>query len=171
MQATTFRQTVMPADSAWVRAVVERTGVFSPAEVDVAVELVDERLAKGPESGYHFLFAERDGQALGYTCYGPIAATACSYDLYWIVVDRKHQQGGVGSALLAETEQQIGASGGRRVYVETSSRDEYRPARGFYERHGYRREAVLVDFYAPADGKVIYVKSLPDRPSFCSRNH
>jgi hypothetical protein len=46
------------------------------------------------------------------------------------------------------------------VYVETSSRDQYEPTRRFYLKCGYRVDAVLEDFYAPGDGKVIFVKAL-----------
>jgi hypothetical protein len=51
--------------------------------------------------------------------------------------------------------------GGRRIYIETSSRAQYEPTRGFYLKCGYRQETILEDFYAPGDGKVIYVKALP----------
>ncbi|MCC6126317.1 MAG: GNAT family N-acetyltransferase [Pirellulales bacterium] len=128
--------------------------------MDVAVELVEERLAKGPASGYHFVFAERDGQVLGYTCYGPIALTAASYDLYWIAVDQAHQGQKIGIILLAKTEELILASGGRQVYIETSNRGQYASTRGFYLHCGYREAAVLPDFYDRGDDKVIYEKVL-----------
>ena len=69
-----------------ISAGTESTGVFSPGEIQIAVELADERLAKGEASGYYFVFAEEDGQVRGYACYGPIALTVGSYDLYWIAV-------------------------------------------------------------------------------------
>lgn len=156
-----FRYDVSPADRVAVRAVVESTGFFSPAEADVAVELVDERLAKGPASGYEFAFAEEGGELLGYSCFGPIAATEASFDLYWIAVAKNRQHAGIGRALVAESERLIRAAGGRRVYVETSGRRQYEPTRAFYQRNGYQIEAVLDDFYAPGDGKVILVKVLP----------
>ena len=155
-----FRYEVAPADRLAVRAIAESTGFFSPAETDVAVELVDERLAKGPASGYEFAFAEEGGELWGYSCFGPIAATEASFDLYWIVVAKDRQRAGIGRALMVESERLIHAAGGRRVYVETSSRAQYEPTRAFYQRNGYRIEAVLDDFYAPGDGKVILVKVL-----------
>jgi len=42
-----------------VRGIVESSGFFSAEEVEIAVQLVQERLTKGIQSGYHFLFAER----------------------------------------------------------------------------------------------------------------
>jgi hypothetical protein len=52
------------------------------------------------------------------------------------------------------------AAGGTRIYIETSHRADYEATRGFYERCGYRLEAVLADYYAPGDGRAIYVKGL-----------
>src|SRR5690606_23231338 len=49
-----FRTEVNPGDRRRVREIVESTGFFTPAEVDVAVELVDERLSKADASGYFF---------------------------------------------------------------------------------------------------------------------
>ena len=66
----TLRYDVQEQDLATVRAIVESTGFFYPAEVDVAVELVEERLRKGEASGYFFAFAEIDGRTVGYSCYG-----------------------------------------------------------------------------------------------------
>ena len=156
-----LRYDVTPADRDAVRELCESTGFFYPEETDVAVELVDERLAKGAASGYHFVFAERHGRVVGYTNYGVIACTQSSYDLYWIVVHESCRGQGLGRLLLAETERLIHQAGGTRVYIETSSRPLYQPTRVFYERCGYHEDAVLKDFYAPQDDKVIFVRSLP----------
>jgi D-alanine-D-alanine ligase len=155
-----FRYKATASDRGAVKSVVESTGFFSGAEADVAVELVDERLAKGAASGYEFVFAERDGRLCGYVCYGLIACTVASFDLYWIAVDKACQREGLGRKLLEESERLIREQGGRRVYIETSNRGQYAPTRAFYERCGYHCEAVLADFYAPGDDKVIFVKAL-----------
>jgi ribosomal protein S18 acetylase RimI-like enzyme len=132
--------------------------MFYDYEIDVAVELVDERLKRGPASGYFFAFTEVDGRVAGYSCYGPIACTVHSYDLFWIAVHKDFQGQGLGRLLLEESERLIAAAGGHRIYVETSSRDQYLPTRTFYEHCRYRREATLEDFYGPSDAKVVYVK-------------
>jgi len=155
-----FRDEVRPADREIVRAIVAATGFFTPAEVEVAVELVGDRLREGPASGYHFLFAEEQGTTRGYVCYGPIPCTQASYDLYWIAVEPSRRGKGLGKALLVEAERRIRAMGGRRVYIETSNRAQYGSTRGFYQRCGYHPEAILKDFYAPGDDKVTYVKIL-----------
>jgi GNAT superfamily N-acetyltransferase len=156
----TFRYEINASDPQHIRDITESTGVFSPVEIDIAVELAEERLAKGPASGYHFIFAERDGKVLGYTCYGPIALTVGSYDLFWIAVDKSTQGLGLGRTLLEKSEQIVRREGGRRIYIETSTRPPYAPTRAFYQRSGYRLEVVLEEFYGPGDGKAIYVKAV-----------
>jgi hypothetical protein len=67
---------------------------------------------------------------------------------------------------LEQTEQLIRKAGGRQVYIETSNRGQYAPTRDFYLRCGYVQEALLKDFYAVGDDKVIYVRALTvDHPS------
>jgi D-alanine-D-alanine ligase len=153
-----LREEVLPSDPRSVREITESAGFFFPEEIDTAVELVEERLAKGTSSGYLFFFAERGGRTVGYSCFGPIACTKSSFDLYWIAVHADTRGQGLGRILLEESEKAIHRIGGTRVYVETSSRPLYEPTRGFYLKRGYREEARLADFYGPGDAKVMYVK-------------
>ncbi len=155
-----FRDTVRPSDARRVREIVASSGNFNRDEIEIAVELVEARLQKGPASGYHFVFAEQQARTVGYACFGPIPATTESFDLYWIAVHQGFRNQGIGRALLQESERAIARLGGRRIYVETSSRPQYHPTRAFYQRCGYRLEAELMDFYAPGDGKCIYLKVL-----------
>jgi len=157
-QLITIRTTIEKADVQRIRSITESTGFFYPEEVDTAVELIEDRLEKGPRCGYHFLFAEEDGQTVGYTSYGAIACTRSSFDLYWIVVSGNYRGRGLGKQLLESTENSIRSLGGNRVYIETSMRPLYEPTRGFYLSSGYSSVAVLDDFYAPGDAKVIYLK-------------
>lgn len=155
-----FREDVRETDPDAVRGIVASAGFFYDHEVKVAVQLVNDRLAEGTASGYHFLFADAEGQAIGYSCYGEIPCTVGSFDLYWIAVLQGRRGKGVGRAILLETERKIASLGGRRVYAETSSRELYQPTRSFYERCGYIAEARLEAFYAPGDDKIVYVKPL-----------
>jgi ribosomal protein S18 acetylase RimI-like enzyme len=155
-----WRDDVREGDIAAVEAVVASTGFFTSAEIAVATELVEERLQKGPASGYDFLFAEAAGEILAYACYGLVPATQATYDLYWIAVRRDRQGGGLGREVLKRTEAAIRRAGGRDVYIETSARQLYGPTQAFYTGAGYRLAAEFPDFYAPGDGKLVYVKRL-----------
>lgn len=147
-------------DRSNVANLLERTKFFSEAEIRIGVELVEEKLSQETRSSYCFVFAEKNSHLLGYSCYGPIPLTDNSYDLYWIAVDPGHQGTGIGKTLLMTTEQRIKKSGGRRVYVDTSSRRQYLPTRRFYLSCGYKKAARLPDFYRDGDGKIVFVKRL-----------
>lgn len=158
-----WRNTVQASDAAAVKCLITETGFFNHEEVLVAIELVDETLARGKASGYEFVFADdpdQPGKLLGYTCYGLIPATQSSYDLYWIAVLPAQQGRGLGAQLMQESECLARAAGATQMYADTSGRDQYIPTRAFYERVGYDIAAVLPDFFAAGDDKVIFSKKL-----------
>ena len=155
-----WRDEPRPGDPSAVTRIVRATDFFNEEEEAIARELAEERLARGPASGYEFLFAERGERAVGYACYGRIGGTRESWDLYWIAVEPTEQGRGLGRQLLAQTEARVRAAGGGRLYVETSGRPSYATTRDFYVRMGYALEATLADFYAPGDAKCIYAKRL-----------
>jgi ribosomal protein S18 acetylase RimI-like enzyme len=134
------------------------TGLFREEEVATAVELLDESL--GGDDDYQFVGAFDGEQLIGYACWGRTPGTHGTHDLYWIVVDRKHQGRGIGTQLLGEVEQRLTTHDARLIVVETSSRSDYTPTRGFYEARGYTRAATIPAYYAPGDDLVIYTKDL-----------
>ncbi|MGA7373859.1 MAG: GNAT family N-acetyltransferase [Methyloceanibacter sp.] len=160
-----WRSAVMADDVGRVRSLAASTGFFNAAEVDVAADLVTERLAKGIRSGYHFILAERGSGLVAYACYGPIEGTQGSFDLFWIAVAPEVQGKGLGPQVFARAETAMRKAGAKRIYVDTSSSDRYAPTRGFYQRMGFAEDARLPDFYGPGDSKVIYVKELAADPA------
>jgi len=140
--------------------VTREAQVFSAEEIAAVQELVDDYVTNGDASTYRFSSYRLDGRVVGYTCYGKRSLTDSTFDLYWICSAPSAQRKGVGHALLQRTEQEIRAMGGRLVIVETSSLPEYEPAWRFYDSHGYRRQAIIEDFYAEGDGLVLYSKKL-----------
>jgi ribosomal protein S18 acetylase RimI-like enzyme len=154
----TLRSVPGPKDPARIKEIVSSTGFFRQDEIRVAVELVEEWLAKGEASGYEFLFVEVAGETVAYSCYGLIPCTLHSYDLYWIATHKDFMNKGIGRALLRETENAIWKSGGTGIYVETSSKPQYAPTRAFYENNGYILKARYEDFYDRGDDKCVYIK-------------
>jgi len=151
---------VTAEDIGAVRALVAGTAMFSDEELDIAAELVEERIAKGPASGYEFVMVEEAGRLAGYACYGLIPGSETSYDLYWIAVNADRQGCGLGRQILARSEAAMRRLGTRHIYVDTSSSEKYVPTRAFYLANGYAVAARFDDFYRPGDGKVIFVKKL-----------
>ncbi len=155
-----FRENLTKSDMENVREILTSTGFFYDFEIKVAIELVEEYLQKGKESGYLFLFAESGGRTIGYSCYGPIPCTKHSYDLYWIGVHNDFRGKGIGKKVLAESEKRMGELGGKKIFIETSSTEKYLPTRKFYLDCGYEECALLKEFYGPGDHKHIYEKAL-----------
>lgn len=153
-----FRREVKKSDPETIRDIVSSAGFFNAEEIEIAVELADEYLAKGIESGYQFIFLDNDKETKGYSCYGKIPGTKNSFALYWIAVHEKYRNQGLGKILLKETEKDIFDQGGIGIYVETSSRTQYIPSRMFYENNGYLLKTRFEDYYDVSDDLVFYVK-------------
>lgn len=152
-----------------IREILDATEVFRDEEVEVALELFDETFAAGPArapydpgdgvANYEFVGSfSREGQLVGYVCYGATPGTDRVYDLYWIAMHPEFQGEGAGTQLLDEVERRLRQREARMLVAETSSRTDYASTRLFYETRGYHAEALVADFYAPGDHRVIYTK-------------
>jgi ribosomal protein S18 acetylase RimI-like enzyme len=144
---------------------LRRVAIFEPHEIAVAEELI--ALALGGSRDYLVHVAEdtaagndADGgcRVVGYVCHGHNPVTDALHDLYWIAVDPRAQRQGVGLRLIERAEECVRTLKGRGMVIETSSRDEYGPARRMYERCGYRKAAEIADFYKPGDDQIVYLK-------------
>lgn len=153
-----FRRKVKKSDTETIREIVTSTGFFNSEEIDIAADLCIEYLVDGAASGYQFIFYDNDIDTMAYTCYGLIPGTKNSFALYWIAVRDTYRNKGLGKALLLETEAHIRKQGGKGIYVETSSRDQYIPTRLFYEKNGYQLKAQFEDYYDEGDDLVYYIK-------------
>ena len=149
------------ADRQAVLDIVARTGNFTDAEIDVAMELVDEWLDDGEDSGYlTYVLADDElpQPVRGYVCFGPTPMTDGTLDLYWIAVDPDDQGRGFGARLLAAAEDEVRAPRGRLLLIETASQASYAPTIRFYERSGYTLVSRIRDFYRSGDDKLIFEK-------------
>lgn len=154
-----FRTQLIPGDSMTIGELLESTGFFYSYEIDVAKELSDINLEKGAEaSGYYFIVAHESGKMLGYCCYGLNPCTESSCDLYWIAVHKSNRHQGIGRKLMTLVEESVIKLGGTIVWLDTSGRALYEPTRAFYFAIGYEKIAVMPDFYAPGDDKIVFMK-------------
>jgi ribosomal protein S18 acetylase RimI-like enzyme len=152
----TYRTNMVLSDRDEIKDILDSTKFFYDFEVRVAIEIVDEYLNKGKESGYFFIIAEGEGKVLGYINYGAVPCTQTSWDIYWIAVRKDSMNLGLGKTLLKMAESDIKSMNGLNIWVETSGRKDYDPTRAFYLKAGYSVATELTDFYAPGDNKVIY---------------
>lgn len=145
------------ADRRRIEEITRAVLVFRDDEVPVALEVFDGAVGGSPD--YIALGATVDERLVGWICWGPTPCTLGTYDLYWMAVDPSMQGSGIGAALLRAMEGRLAGSA-RLIVVETAGRPDYRPTRAFYESRGYRKAAIIPDFYAPGDDQVVYVKAL-----------
>ena len=152
----------LPQDADAIARVAKGAGVFTSEELRVVQEMVDGYFNPEPRDDHTFvIYRNGDPNSIaGFACYGPTPLAQGIWDLYWICVDRPYQSMGIGGQLLENIENQVRKRGGRAIYLETSSSPEYKPAREFYQRHGFECAARFSDFYAPGEDKVVYRKSL-----------
>lgn len=148
------------ADVEQVVALAGRTGIFTGDELAVVRELVEIEVGKREQQDYHSFVARKNGQVLGFACYGPTPMTEGTYDLYWIFVDPKDHRKGVAGALLEKVEKAVRRARGRMLLADTSSSRPYLPARRFYQKHGFHKAAEVEDYYRVGDSRVTYVKQL-----------
>lgn len=149
-------------DKPALMAMLRNTPEFTPQEVAVAEEVIDSYLYN-PDS-YNTLVAEINKGVAGYICYGRTPLTESTWDIYWLAVSADKRGLGVGSALTAFAEKQIGDSGGRLIIIETSSKPSYEKTRHFYIDHGYEVVCQIPDFYSPGDDKIILQKRIGHSP-------
>ena len=147
-------------DHARLEALLGAVENFNRDEVEVALELIDE--AAGPPPGceeYFVLVAEADAASplLGYACFGPTPMTRATFDLYWIATLPAARGRGVGAALHDAVVRAVRTRGGRRIRVETSSKESYGATQRFYDRVGYRQAGRVDNFYADGDHLLILV--------------
>jgi ribosomal protein S18 acetylase RimI-like enzyme len=152
-------RTMKSPDREQVHTILIRTGFFTAAEIEVAMELVDIFLSRPEQKDYFVYVAEAAStQVCGYLCFGPAPLTAGTYDLYWIAVHPEFQNQGIGKKMLNFLEQEVSRLQGRLIIIETSSQNKYASTQAFYLHSGYQLAAQIKDFYQPGDDRLIYSK-------------
>lgn len=143
-------------------ALLRRIENFTPEEVQVAIELLDEAIARPLQSGYRCIVAVEpqgaDEARLGYLCYGKTPMTECTYDLYWIAVDPAARGRGIGKALHGAFETTIVQEGAKNIRVETSKKESYDGTLRFYIELSYVECGRIPDFYRDGDDLVTLLR-------------
>lgn len=145
-------------DPAELERILVATAAFTPAEVAVAMELLEIVLQQPHQRDYEVAVAVVLGKVAGYVLFGPVPASEGNFDLYWIAVDPAAQGSGIGQRLMEHVEAQVRGRHGRMICLETSSQGGYSRTRHFYEKAGYLLESRIRDFYRPGDDRLTYVK-------------
>lgn len=159
----TFRSKIKSQDLENVRAISASSGIFDEDDVDITVCLADDALyqLEHPEDDDYphdtkFLFAELDGKTCAYACYGEIADSDASYELYWLATHNDCRGKGIGKKLIAELIRILNEKGGQKLFIKTDSKPQYKATRGFYDSCGFTLEATLKEYYSKDNDCCIY---------------
>lgn len=152
-----------PDDVVPIQALAVDNAMFAPDDIAGLTEMLPGCL-DGSLDEHRWLVADDSaGRVVGAAYYAPEPFADRLWNLYFLAVHPEEHRKGIGTLLTSHVEESLrnaGSQVARVLIVETSSTDEYRTARSFYEREGFDREARVREFYGPGDHKIIYWKSL-----------
>jgi len=149
-----------PDDTAALKQLTQETGFFKPHEIETLQEVLDDYHAASHAEGDVCQTLELDGELVGFVYFGPAPMTLGTWELWWIVVKKNVQARGLGGEMLRFVEEEVRRRQGRVLFIDTSSQPLYEPTLRFYLKHGYEQHAVLKDFYAAGDSKIVFRKGL-----------
>jgi ribosomal protein S18 acetylase RimI-like enzyme len=107
-----------------------------------------------------WIVAEAGARITGFAFSQVEQLTEGTYNLRAMAVVADLRGTGIGSRLLAESEQLLAATGGRILLVETSSTPDFDATAAFYRNRGFTAEARIRDYWAAGDDKLIFRKAL-----------
>ncbi len=114
---------------------------------------------QGEVSSHRWIVFDVKGvEGVGY--YVPEQLTEGTWNLLLIAVSPDQHGKGIGTKLMRYVEEELAQEGVRILLVETSGVPESERTCGFYDMLGYDREALIRDYYAKGDDKVIFRKEL-----------
>ncbi len=157
IEGFTMIKPTTPDDTDAVLALAQKLEMFDSD----GLELIKASLADyfSGNSNDHWFSADENG-LVGVIYCAPEAMTNGTWNVLMLLVDRDRQRQGYGSALISYVEQTLRDRGERLLIVETSSLDEFEPARQFYSKCGFKEEARIQDFYAAGEDKIVFTKAL-----------
>jgi len=139
-----------------LKAVIDSSNLFPSAMLD---DMIAGYLGgTNPDEMWLTVDVEDNPIAIAYCA--PERMTEGTSNLLLIAVHEDHQGQGIGSNLIADIEDRLRKAGQRILLVETSGMPAFERTRAFYGTCGYTREAMIRDYYAEGDDKVVFWKKL-----------
>jgi ribosomal protein S18 acetylase RimI-like enzyme len=145
-------------DKPAVMKILHNTPEFTPDEVGLAEEVIDDYLEDCIASGFFSLVVDMEPGIGGYVVYGTVPITDNVWELYWFAVDRNIRGQGIGRKLWETAEENMWRAGARLLVLETSSKSEYDRTNLFYARAKYSVVGRIKDYYMVGDDQITYAK-------------
>lgn len=143
------------ADLPPMKLILQDTELFPPDALD---QMIQPYLA-GDDEQAHWLVCTTDSEeVIGFSFSRLEQFTEGTWNLLAIGFRAAYQGDGLGTRLIEAVEHALADA--RMLMVETSSLDDFEATRRFYTNRGFTQEAVIRDYWAPGDDKVIFCKVL-----------
>ncbi|PNH09156.1 hypothetical protein TSOC_004221 [Tetrabaena socialis] len=149
-----------PEDSEAILSLSVAAGLFGADETGALRKVLADHWAGNINEGHEWRVYEEGGQLRGVVYWAPAQMSDGAWHVLMLAVRPDCQGQGLGSALMQHAEAALRASGQRLLLVEMSGLPSYERQRKFYAKIGYGREAVIRDFYASGEDKVVFRKAL-----------
>ena len=147
---------VQGQDILHLKKVLDSIDLFPSEMLD---EMISSYLSNPETEDIWFTETENDIPiSIGYCA--PETLTEGTYNLYALGVKSDIQSRGTGTRMVTFIEDHLKSNGHRILIVDTSSANDFKSSRDFYESLGYHKEAVIRDFWIDGDDKVVYWKKL-----------
>ena len=137
-------------------------GLFEPAEVAAVAGNLRDHLAAGEDAPevWSLLAGPPGGEVRGVAYARPEELTDGTWNLLLLAIHPDHHRRGHATALIAHTETELKARGGRLLLVETLGTPDFTGVRDLYRRRGFGEEARVRDYYFDRGDKVTFRKPL-----------
>ncbi len=150
---------VRPAERADIDAIARLADEAELFPGEMTAELMSPYL-EAPDANEIWLVASNEAGVIGFAYTAPEKLTAGTFNLLAMATSLTAHGSGIGTALVAATEQALVARSGRLLLVETSSQPGFEPTRQFYQSRGFAEVARIPDFWDDDDDKLVYRKDV-----------
>ena len=83
-----------------------------------------------------------------------------NYWLGWFYIHREYERKGYGKKLLDYIIKKLQVKHVRKLFVNTSSNKFYRRALKMYFKYGFKKEAVILDYYGEGEDQIVLSKKI-----------
>lgn len=147
---------IIASDLPGLQAVLRSIELF-PEEA--LPEMINDYLTN-PASNDIWITYLKEDEPIALAFCAPEQFTHATFNLYAIGIDAGHQGKGIGQEMMQYIEHELMKVNARILIVETSGSEEMASTRAFYLRCGYRKEAVIHDFWQEGEDKIIFWKKI-----------
>ncbi|WP_298436246.1 GNAT family N-acetyltransferase [uncultured Jannaschia sp.] len=145
-------RTAHPADHPTIVDIAVRSGLFDADDAAFFGESLRETTA----GAVLFIDGDRQGAAM----LAPEPMSDAAWNLLFLAVDPSAQRGGIGRALVTESEAHARAAGGRMLLIDTASIENQAAARALYAALGFGHVATIPGYYGDGVDRLTYLKRL-----------